>query len=147
MAKLVPDELVRGREGVRNSEQLSNKAKNEQTKEVGMSHLPIDDLNDALMLAAEFTNDISNKVSLAGYLDNLPLMYAAWEGKENIIPQANDVDPIEKEVLKANIAEKLQISVGAENVVDKGVDALYALNEFRKAIVEAQEETIGQDST
>ncbi len=113
---------------------LTNIAKNQIMKEVNMSNLPIDDLQDAVILVCEFINDAGSGAGIMGYLDNLPLMMAAWSGKENILPQAGDLDEVEKGILQTAVREKLNLSGEVEGIVDDAIDLLYRGGEIYKKI-------------
>jgi len=118
----------------RTFDDLTNDAKNKQMKEVNMSKLPIDDLQDAVMMVCEFINDAGSGAGIMGYLDNIPLMVSAWSGKENILPQAGDIDPAEKVTLQNAVREKLNLSGNVEDIVDDAIDILYKGGELYKKI-------------
>ena len=124
-------------------EKLQAKVKAEQLKKYPtikpeLNMLPYNDLEDVVLLMCEFINDIINKVSVLGYLDNLPLIVAAWTGKENVLPQLKDLVIEEKEAIIVAVKNKLQLSEGAENVAEKALNLLWAGNELRMAIEEAK---------
>jgi len=107
-------------------------------KTKGISMLPIDDFQDAVLMLCDFANDIYNKSTILGFADNLPGVLKALEGYENILPQAIDMDAVEKDDTKAKIMERLTLTEGAELITDKAIDALYAITELVKAIDEAK---------
>jgi len=106
----------------------------------GVSMLPVNDLEDVIMLICEVVNDIDSNAGLMGYVDDLPLLYAAYEGKENIIPQANDIDPVEEESIKNKMKVKLKLSnVPAEDIYVEAFEVLHHGNKLRLAIKAARE--------
>lgn len=107
-----------------------------QTK--GVTMLPVNDLEDVLMSACDFANDINNKAGLIGFLDNLPGVYAAYDGVENVFPQAADVDSAELAGMQAKIKERLSLSVSTEALTEKGITALWAIGEFIKEVQAAK---------
>jgi hypothetical protein len=122
---------------------LQEKAKNEKLSTIPtikpeLNMLPYNDVEDVVLLVCEFINDIVNKATVFGYLDNLPLLVAAWTGKENIIPQLKDLTVEEKEALVISVKNKLDLSEGAERIADKALNLIWAGNELRIAIEEAK---------
>lgn len=124
----------KGLDGMNTPDQLTNIAKNKIMKEVGMSNLPIDDLMDAVVLVCEFVNDAVSGAGIMGYLDNIPLMVAAYSGSENILPQAADIDPAEKITIQNRVREKLNLSGDVENIVDRAINILYEGSQIYKDI-------------
>lgn len=104
----------------------------------GISMLPINDLEDAVLAACDIANDINDKSGVLGFLDNLPALVAAYDGKENILPQAAEVDQVELEALQMKVKERLKFSGGAEEVVDKAIHFLWSGGELYKAVQAAK---------
>lgn len=108
------------------------------TNTKGITMLPINDLEDAIIALCEITNDVYNKEGVVGFLDDLPSLIAAYEGKENILPQAADVDPVELEVLQIKIQEKLALPLNQEKIAEKAINVLWSIGELWKAIEAAK---------
>lgn len=107
-----------------------------QTK--GVTMLPINDLEEAALAVCDIVNDVYNKAGVMGFLDNLPGLIAAYEGKENILPQAADVDPVELAALQAKIVAQLQLPETNEAIASKAINAIWSIGELWKSIEAAK---------
>lgn len=103
-----------------------------------LNMLPYNELEDVVLLICEFANDIVNQASILGYLDNLPMVYAAWTGKEQVIPQLKDLTTEEYAELSVKVKDKLELSASAEKVVDKALAFLWSGKELVDSIQEAK---------
>lgn len=110
------------------------------TETKGVSMLPVNDLEDVILAICDIANDINDKSGVVGFLDNLPGIIAAYEGKENILPQAADVDAVELEAITAKVKERLKLTDGTEAVIGKVLDFIWAGGEVYKAVQAAKSE-------